>query len=100
MEANRLACDMFAQHLRAVIDDPDTAAKLTPSDQPFGCKRQVMDTDYYATFNRDNVDLVDLRRGAIRCVTETGISTEQGDVDFDILVNYHFLRYQSLHLYM
>lgn len=86
MEANQVACDLFAKHLQAVVDDLDTAAKLTPSDQPFGCKRQVMDTGYYATFNRSNVDLVDLRRGGIKRVTEAGISTEQGDVSFDILV--------------
>jgi cation diffusion facilitator CzcD-associated flavoprotein CzcO len=86
MEANQVACDLFAQHLQIVIDDPDTAAKLTPTEQPFGCKRQVMDTGYYAAYNRSNVDLVDLRRGGIKGVTETGLSTEQGDVDFDILV--------------
>ena len=86
MEANQVACDLFAKHLRSVIDDPDTAAKLTPSGQPFGCKRQVMDTGYYATFNRENVDLVDLRRGAINRVTPAGISTEQGDFRFDTLV--------------
>ena len=49
MEANAVACDLFATHLRNVVHDPDTAAKLTPSGQPFGCKRQVMDTDYYVT---------------------------------------------------
>ena len=31
--------------------------------QPFGCKRQVIDTGYYITYNRPNVELVDLRRG-------------------------------------
>ena len=74
-----MACDLFATHLRDVVHDPDTAAKLTPSGQPFGCKRQVMDTDYYPTYNRPNVTLVDLRRGGIKTVTSTGVSTEQGD---------------------
>ena len=41
----------------------DTATKLTPTGQPFGCKRQAVDTDYYITYNRPNVELVDLRRG-------------------------------------
>ena len=36
--------------------------------------------------NRENVDLVDLRRGGIKTVTSSGVSTEQGDTDLDVLV--------------
>ena len=86
LEANQVACDLFAVQLQKVLKDPDTAAKLTPSGQPFGCKRQVMDTGYYETFNRPNVDLVDLRRGGITAITPMGVSTEQGDVELDALV--------------
>ena len=86
MEANQVVCDLFEVKLNQIIDDPDMADKLTPRDQPFGCKRQVMDTGYYATYNRDNVDLVDLRRGGITTVTKTGIVTEQGETEFDILI--------------
>jgi cyclohexanone monooxygenase len=40
--------------------------KLTPKTYPIGSKRICVDTGYYATFNRDNVSLVDLTRGADR----------------------------------
>ena len=40
-----------------------------------GCKRPVIDTNYYETFNRDNVTLVDLRRGGIETITANGVQT-------------------------
>jgi cation diffusion facilitator CzcD-associated flavoprotein CzcO len=85
-KANELACDMYRAQVRRVIKDPDTAEALMPRDYPMGCKRPVIDTDYYETYNRDNVTLVDLRRGGIECITSTGVSTSQGDYEFDVLV--------------
>ena len=49
MDANAQACELFAEWIRQNVHDPDTAAKLTPTGQPFGCKRQAVDTDYYVT---------------------------------------------------
>jgi len=86
LEANQAACDLFAEHLRRTVTDPETAAKLTPKDQPFGCKRQVIDSDYYKTYNRPNVSLVDLRRGGIESITPTGIRTSQGEFELDMLI--------------
>ena len=37
-----------------------------PTDHPYGSKRPPIDTDYFETFNRDNVTLVDLRDVADR----------------------------------
>ena len=85
-KANELACDMYRAQVRRVIKDPDTAEALMPRGYPMGCKRPVIDTDYYETYNRDNVTLVDLRRGGIECITATGVSTSQGDYEFDVLV--------------
>jgi cyclohexanone monooxygenase len=57
-----------------------------PRGYPIGCKRPVIDTDYYEAFNQDNVTLVDLRRGGIEQITANGIKTAQGDFEFDALV--------------
>jgi cyclohexanone monooxygenase len=46
----------------------------------------VIDIGYYEAFNRDNVTLVDLRKGGIERITATGVATEQGDFEFDALV--------------
>ena len=85
-EANELACDMFREQVRRIVDDPETAEGLMPRDYPYGCKRPVIDIGYFETFNRDNVTLVDLRRGGIERITPKGVQTAQGDYEFDVLV--------------
>jgi cyclohexanone monooxygenase len=77
-QANELACEMYRQQIARVVDDPVTADGLMPKGYPFGCKRPVIDIGYYETFNRDNVTLVDLRRGGIERITKTGVQTAQG----------------------
>jgi cyclohexanone monooxygenase len=85
-EANELACDMYREVVRRIVKDPATAEGLMPRGYPLGCKRPVIDTEYYAAFNRDNVTLVDLRKGGIERITPTGIQTAQGDFECDALV--------------
>ncbi|MBO0677431.1 NAD(P)/FAD-dependent oxidoreductase [Mycolicibacterium sp. S2-37] len=85
IDANRMATELYGRAIARIVHDPDIAAALVPT-HPFACKRPIIDQGYYETFNRDNVTLVDLRRGAIRAVTTTGISTEQGDYDLDVIV--------------
>ncbi|MDA1076370.1 MAG: NAD(P)/FAD-dependent oxidoreductase [Proteobacteria bacterium] len=85
-QANELACDMYREQVRRVVNDPETAEGLMPRDYAFGCKRPVIDIGYYETFNRHNVSLVDLRRGGIERITSTGIRTAQGHFEFDVLV--------------
>ncbi|WP_099020631.1 flavin-containing monooxygenase [Mycolicibacterium palauense] len=85
IEANRMAARLYGEAVARIVNDPDTAAALVPS-HPFGCKRPIIDQGYYETFNRDNVTLVDLRQGPIRAVTPTGIATEQGDYELDVII--------------
>jgi cyclohexanone monooxygenase len=86
MDANEMACDMYREQVKRTVHDKETAEGLMPRDYPIGCKRPVIDTDYYEAFNQDNVTLVDLRRGAIKRITAHGIDTEQGHYEFDALV--------------
>ncbi|KUI24676.1 cyclohexanone monooxygenase [Mycobacterium sp. IS-1742] len=85
IEANRMAAELYGEAVARIVRDPQTAAALVPT-HPFACKRPIIDQGYYETFNRDNVTLVDLRRGGIRAVTPTGIDTEQGSFDLDVIV--------------
>ena len=85
-EANELACDMFRQQVSRVVEDKETAEGLMPRGYPYGCKRPVIDIGYYETFNRDNVTLVDLRRGGIECIVPEGVQTEQGLFECDVLI--------------
>jgi len=59
------------RHLRAQVKDPILREKLTPTFQ-FGCKRILISDDYWATFERDNVELEcegieRIEPGGIRC---------------------------------
>ncbi len=85
-EANDIACDLYREVLKELVHDPETAEGLSPRDYPLGCKRPVIDTAYYETFNQDHVTLVDLRQGGIEEITPTGLRTTQADYEFDILV--------------
>jgi cyclohexanone monooxygenase len=86
MEANEAANEAFRDGIRERVDDPQTAERLCPTDYGLGCKRQVLDRDYYDTFNRDNVSLVDVRETPIEAITETGVRTSAGDYEADVLI--------------
>jgi cation diffusion facilitator CzcD-associated flavoprotein CzcO len=85
IEANQMAAKLYGEAVARIVKDPQTAASLVPS-HPFGCKRPIIDQGYYQTFNRDNVTLIDLRKGPIRAVTPTGIQTGQGSYELDVIV--------------
>jgi cation diffusion facilitator CzcD-associated flavoprotein CzcO len=62
------------QHLRSQVSDPGLRAKLTPDFQ-FGCKRMLISSDYWSSFERDNVDLV---TEPIEEIRVDGIETQDG----------------------
>ena len=86
LEGNALAADLLRGYIRSVVKDPATAEALTPRDHPFGSKRPCLETGYYATFNRANVSLVNLRQEPIEAITAAGIRTGQRTVDVDAIV--------------
>lgn len=85
-EANEIACELYREKVRAVIDDPHKAEKLCPRGYPIGCKRQVFDTGYYEAFNQEHVKLVDVKAEPIERITPTGIETERDSYTFDVLI--------------
>lgn len=85
-EANEIANDLFRQNIKRRIKDPQVAEKLLPKNYGLGCKRQVLDRDYYDTFNRDNVLLVDVQENPITAIDSTGIQTTIDHYELDVLV--------------
>ncbi|MCG7592509.1 NAD(P)/FAD-dependent oxidoreductase [Mycobacterium sp. PSTR-4-N] len=85
-EANDEARKFYEEKIRAVIDDPDVAELLIPTDHPIGTKRICTDTNYFQTFNRPNVTLVSVRATPIQSIDRTGISTSEKHYDIDALV--------------
>ncbi|OIM90694.1 steroid monooxygenase, partial [Bradyrhizobium elkanii] len=86
VDGNRLVADLIREKIGAVVKDPETAAALAPHDHPFGAKRPCLDTNYYATYNRPNVTLVNLRQEPIKAITASGISTDKRSFDVDVIV--------------
>ena len=84
--ANETAAEFVRERIRATVNDPVTAQLLCPTDHPIGTKRLILDTNYYQTFNRDNVRLVDARNTPIECLTETGLRTADAHYEFDAIV--------------
>ena len=84
-DANQAWCDFVEGKIRGVVKDPATADKLIP-DHRYGEKRPPFATDYYESYNKPNVSLVDLRATPMLRVTETGIETSEGVQEFDVIV--------------
>jgi cation diffusion facilitator CzcD-associated flavoprotein CzcO len=76
--ANDTAAEFLKDKIREIVKDPETAAKLSNIDHPYAAKRPPIDTDYFETFNRDNVSLVDVRADPIAEITPAGIRLESG----------------------
>ncbi len=85
-QANDTAADFVRARIREVVKDSHTAELLCPTDHPIGTKRLILDTNYYETFNRDNVTLVDARSTPIECITPTGVRTSEASYEFDAIV--------------
>jgi cyclohexanone monooxygenase len=74
--ANEAAASFVREKIAQIVKDPETAKKLTPYD--VYAKRPLCDSGYYATYNRDNVTLVDVKATPIAEITPRGIRLEDG----------------------
>lgn len=84
-EANSKICAAIVKRIEREVDDPALATLLTP-DYPFFCKRVLFIDNYYSTFNKPNVSLVNDPNGVVS-VTETGVQMASGDRhDVDVLI--------------
>ena len=83
--ANVYAQDFVREKISQIVQDSQVAAKLTP-EHIIGCKRLVIDTDYFETFNRSNVRLVDVSEDPIHQITSSGLATQEDEFEFDVLI--------------
>ena len=85
-EVNREISDFAREKIRARINNPELAEKLLPSTYGFGTYRVPLESGYYDVFNRDNVELIDVRDAPIVSFTETGLRTTNADYDLDVVI--------------
>lgn len=83
--ANETAAQFIRDRIAEIVTDPAVAELLQPEGF-FGVKRPVLGTDYYETFNRSNVRLVDLRATPLTEITESGLATTRESFEFDDII--------------
>jgi cation diffusion facilitator CzcD-associated flavoprotein CzcO len=86
IKSNEAAADFVRGKIREIVKDPALAERLTPNDHPIGTKRPPMEDGYYETFNRDNVELVDIRSAPITGFDGKTLLTKDGAYALDVLV--------------
>lgn len=84
--ANDTAADFVKRKIRAIVQDPKTAAILSDIDHPYAAKRPPIDTHYFETFNRANVMLVDVKATPITRISPAGVCTTEAEYPLDIIV--------------
>ena len=84
--ANDTAADFVREKIAEIVGDPETARLLQPTSYPIGTKRICIDTEYFATFNRLNVTLVDIKSNPIDEILPHAVRTGGKDREIDALV--------------
>ncbi len=86
IEVNDEAADFVRGKIAETVKDPATAERLKPRDHPIGTKRICVDTDYYETYNRPNVELVSLRETPIEAIEPHAVRTGAATYPVDAIV--------------
>ena len=84
--ANAEISDYIAERIRQRVNDPVLAERLIPKDHGFGVQRLPLETGYFETYNRANVELIDAVETPIIRVTAAGLETKGRSFEFDVIV--------------
>lgn len=85
-EANAEFSEYIAERIRQRVNDPAIAEQLIPKDHGFGIQRVPLETNYFETYNRDNVELVNSAETPIQCITADGLRTSDREFEFDVII--------------
>jgi len=86
LDANKKASNFIKEKILNTVKDKKVAEILTNFDHPFTSKRPTLNTNYYETFNKDNVELIDLKTNPIIKITKKGIKTKYNEFFFDKII--------------
>jgi cyclohexanone monooxygenase len=85
-QANDTAAEFVRDKIRETVRERTVAELLAPKNHPIGTKRICVDTDYYGTYNRPNVRLVDARSTPINEITAQGVRAGDTEYALDAIV--------------
>ena len=77
-QANNTAAEFIKSKIRQTVKNPEIAQILSDIDHPYAAKRPPIDTNYFETFNRQNVTLVDLKADPISKIIPSGVMLKSG----------------------
>ena len=84
--ANESLAEFVRNKIRQRVKNPEVAEKLVPKSYPILTKRLCADTQYYETYDRDNVTLVDVSESPIERITPAGVQVNGQVHPLDVLV--------------
>ena len=87
LATNELVSDFVREKIKETVLDAEKFDILEPKDYPIGTRRLAVCNGYYESYNRANVNLVDLKRDQIQKITRTGIQTSDATYEFDVIVS-------------
>jgi cation diffusion facilitator CzcD-associated flavoprotein CzcO len=85
-DSSELASEFIRSKIHEIVSDPATAELLSPRDYSFNGKRIPTGHGYYATFNRENVKLVDVKAQPITAITPRGVRVGDTEYELDMLI--------------
>ncbi|MFD4706683.1 flavin-containing monooxygenase [Gottfriedia sp. NPDC058432] len=83
--ANETVAEFIRSKISEIVHDSEVAKKLMPY-YYYGTKRPIIDTNYYETYNRGNVSLVDVKNDSIESITPNGLKTINNEYELDVVV--------------
>ncbi|KAK6441046.1 hypothetical protein LTR95_002727 [Oleoguttula sp. CCFEE 5521] len=87
-DANDQAYDFWKRQVRKRVKNPEKQELLAPTvaPHPWGTKRPSLEQRFYEVVDQDHVDIIDINKHPITEVTETGIRTDKGFIELDVLI--------------
>ncbi|TGO34425.1 hypothetical protein BHYA_0197g00020 [Botrytis hyacinthi] len=87
-DANDEAYNFWRKSVLKRIPDPKKQKLLAPEipPHPWGTKRPSLEQNIYEVFSLPHIDIIDINESPILEVSEKGIKTKEGEVEFDVLI--------------
>jgi cation diffusion facilitator CzcD-associated flavoprotein CzcO len=85
-DANDTLAEFVRSKIREIVVDPEVAESLCPKNYPIATRRVCLESNYYTSFNRDNVALIDVNKSPIVEITSDGIRTVDACYELDAIV--------------
>lgn len=86
LEINEEVSSFLREKVAEIVEGPETAEILAPRTFRFGTKRICVGTNFYETFNRDNVEAVDVKGNPIERFTEKGLIVGGEEIELDAII--------------